>query len=211
MWLFARGSAESLPSDGRSIQPTIGATARKCGHLAKCTPWRSVVLTPPGVRWYGLPQAPNMPATSKGTAHTSARADITRAAHWSTLATFRSIQQVTASYNTIVITQTTQAQNHKQRKRDNANNVSVMLANMSSRHNAIVISRSCAQAFVTKRNISFAYLSHRLSLLVQAYYVTIENWHKYACTTVRLYYVAMRIQRYRHMIICAYAHKSIKQ
>ena len=160
-------------------------------------------MTPPGVRWYGLPQAPNMPAANKGAAHASARANITRAAHRSTLATFRNNQAIRPSHNTIVIMQITQPQNHRQRKRDNANNVSVMLANMSSRHNAIVISRSCAQVFVTKRNISFAYLSHRLSLLVQAYYVTIENWHKYACTTVRLYYAAMRIQRYRHMIICA--------
>lgn len=48
-------------------------------------------MTPLGVRWYGLPQAPNMPATDKGNAYTSARADITRAAHWSTLATFRNI------------------------------------------------------------------------------------------------------------------------
>jgi hypothetical protein len=31
-----------------------------------------------------------------------------------------------------------------------------------------------------------------------------EDWHKYACTIVRLYYyAAMRIQRYRHMRICA--------
>jgi len=153
-----------------------------------------------------------MPAANKGNAHASARANITRAAHWSTLATFRNIQQITASHNTIVIVQITQPQNHRQRKRDNANNVSVMLANnasvilanVSSRHNGIVILRSRVQAFVTKRNISSAYLSYRLSLLVQTYYVTIEDWHKYACTAVRLYYyAAMRIQRYRHMIICA--------
>jgi hypothetical protein len=38
------------------------------------------------------------------------------------------------------------------------------------------------------------------------------DWHKYACTIVRLYYyAAMRIQRYRHIIICAYAHKRIKR
>lgn len=31
-----------------------------------------------------------------------------------------------------------------------------------------------------------------------------EDWHKYACTIVRLYYyAAMRIQRYRHMRIKA--------
>lgn len=48
-------------------------------------------MTPPGVRWYGLPQAPNMSAANKGNAHASARANITRAAHWSTLATFRNI------------------------------------------------------------------------------------------------------------------------
>jgi hypothetical protein len=163
------------------------------------------------VRWYGLTQAPNMPATNKGTAHASARASITRAAHWSTLATFRNIQQITASHNAIVIMQTTQAQNHKQRKRDNANNASVMMASVSSRHNGIVISRSRAQAFVTKRNISPAYLLHRLSLLAQVYCMTVQDWHKYACAIVHLYYYAhMRIQRYRHMIICAYAHKSIK-
>jgi hypothetical protein len=153
-----------------------------------------------------------MPAANKGTAHASARANITRAAHWSTLATFRNIQQVTASHNAVVIMQTTQPQNHKQRHCDNANNASVILANVSSRHNGIVILRSRAQAFVTKRNISFAYLSHRLGSLAQVYCMTVQDWHKYACTIVRLYYyAAMRIQRYRHMIICAYAHKSIKR
>lgn len=161
-----------------------------------------------------------MPATDKGNAHASARANITRAAHWSTVATFRNIQQITVSHNAIVIMQTAQLQNHKQRKRDNANNASVILANnasvmmasVSSRHNGIVILRSRVQAFVTKRNISLAYLSHRLSLLVQVYCMTVQDWHKYACTIVRLYYyAAMRIQRYRHMSICAYAHKSIKR
>jgi hypothetical protein len=74
-----------------SIPPAIDATVHECGRFYLRTPWRDVVLTPLGVRWYGLTQAPNMPATNKGTAHASARANITRAAHWSTLATFRNI------------------------------------------------------------------------------------------------------------------------
>ena len=74
-----------------SIPPAIDATVRKCGRFYFRTPWRDVVLTALRVRWYGLPQAPNMPATDKGTAHTSARASITRTARWSTLATFRNI------------------------------------------------------------------------------------------------------------------------
>ena len=144
-----------------------------------------------------------MSAANKGTAHACVRASITRAAHRSIVAIFRNIQQITASHNAIVIMQTMQAQNHKQRKRDNANNASVMMANVSSRHNGIVISRSCVQAFVTKQNISFAYLSHRLSLSVQVHYMTAQDWHKYVCTMVRLYYhVVMRIQRYRYMRIC---------
>lgn len=153
-----------------------------------------------------------MPAANKGTAHASARANITKAAHWSTLATFRNIQQITVSHNAIVIMQTAQPQKHKQRKRDNANNASVILANnasvmmasVSSRHNGIVISRSRVQAFVTKRNISPAYLSHRLSLLVQVYCMTAQDWHKYACTIVRLYYyAAMRICAYADIVVCA--------
>lgn len=126
--------------------------------------------------------------------------------------TIRNNRAIRTSHNGIVIMQTTQAQNDKQRKRDNVNNVSVILANVSSRHNGIVILRSRAQAFVTKRNISAAYLSHKPGLSVQAYYVTVENWHRYRCTIVHAYYyAAMRILRYRYMIICVYAHKNIKQ
>jgi hypothetical protein len=128
------------------------------------------------------------------------------AAHRSTVATFRNIP----ANNAIVIMQTTQAQNHKQRHRDNANNASVIMARVSSRHNAIVISRFQAQAFVTFRNISSAYHFYKLGLSVQTYYVTVENWHKYACTIVRLYYYAsMRLCAYNDIAICAYAHKSI--
>jgi hypothetical protein len=77
----------------------------------------------------------------------------------STAATFCNIP----SHNTIVIMQTTQTAFRKQRKRDNANNASVIMANCRA-YNAIVISRSHRQAFVTFRNISSAYLSYRLSL-----------------------------------------------
>ena len=40
--------------------------------------------------------------------------------------------------------------------------------------------------------------------------VTVPDWHKYACTVVRLYYyAAMSICRYAHMSICGYAHRRI--
>jgi hypothetical protein len=40
--------------------------------------------------------------------------------------------------------------------------------------------------------------------------VTVPDWHKYACTIVRLYYYArMRISPYRYMTICGYAHRRI--
>ena len=136
----------------------------------------------------------------------------------STVEAIRNNQAIRGSYNGIVMMQTTQTQYHKQRKRDNANNANVIMASCRA-HNAIVISRFHRQAFVTLRNISSAYHSHKLSLLVQTYYVTIEDWHKCRCTissayvtdrpglSVQVcYYAAMGIQRYRHMSICGWAH-----
>lgn len=105
----------------------------------------------------------------------------------STLATFRNIP----GNNSSVIMQTTQARNHKQRKRDNANNASVIMARVSWRHNAIVISRFQAQAFVTFCNISSVYRSYKFGLSVQTYYVTVGGWHKYKCTTVQAHYYAL--------------------
>jgi len=84
----------------------------------------------------------------------------------SSAATFRNIP----AHNAIVIIQTTHTAFHKQRKRDNANNASVVLLCSLSRNNGTVISRFRSQVFVTFRNISLAYLSHKAGLLVQAYY-----------------------------------------
>jgi len=136
----------------------------------------------------------------------------------STVETIRNNQAIRGSYNGIVIMQTTQAQCHKQRKRDNANNASVIMASCRA-HNAIVISRCHRQAFATFCNISSAYRSYKLSLLVQTYYVTVGNWHKCRCAissayvtdkpgllVQAYYYAAMSIQRYRHMSICGWAH-----
>lgn len=106
----------------------------------------------------------------------------------STAATIRNIP----SHNAIVIMQTTQPQNDKQQKRDNANNTNVILLCSPSRHNGIVISPSRRQAFVTFRNISSAYLSHRLSL--------------YSTPVLLCLYAHMRISPYRYMIICGNAH-----
>jgi hypothetical protein len=90
-------------------------------------------------------------------------------------------------HNAIVIMQTTPLLCHKQRKRDNTNNASVIMANRRA-HNAIVISRFRRQAFVTFCNISSACLSHRLGLYgalvlcdssglaqVQTYYLPIDK------------------------------------
>ncbi len=119
----------------------------------------------------------------------------------------------TPAHNAIVIMQTTQAAFHKQRKRDNTNNASVIMTNCRA-HNAIVISRSHRQAFVIKRNISSVCLSYRTSLystfapcdtsgLAQAhvYYSTPVLPCGYAHTT---------ISAYAHTTISAYAHMSIK-
>ncbi len=80
-------------------------------------------------------------------------------ANQSTAATFRNIP----AHNAIVIMQTTQTAFHKQRKRDNANNASMIMVKHRA-HNAIVISQSRGQAFVTFCNISSAYLSYKASL-----------------------------------------------
>lgn len=151
-----------------------------------------------------------MPADKERTAHARVKYRMTR--QKSTVETIRNNQAIRPSHNGIVIMQTTQAQNNKQRKRDNADNANVMMPGVSPRHNGIVISPCYAQAFVTKRNISAAYLSHKPGLSVQAYYVTVKDWHKYMRTIVHAYYyAAMRILRYRYMIICTYEHKIIKQ
>jgi hypothetical protein len=106
-------------------------------------------------RWYGAERFWAQRQIKKMIAH----ARTISPAKQSTAATFRNIP----AHNAIVIMQTTQAAFHKQRKRDSANNASVIMANRRA-HNAIVISRSCGQVFVTFCNISSAYLSHRLSL-----------------------------------------------
>jgi hypothetical protein len=120
----------------------------------------------------------------------------------STAATFRNIP----AHNAIVIMQTTQAAFHKQRKRDNANNASVILLCTESRNNGIVILRFRRQAFVAFRNISSACLSYKVSLcstfvlcdtselaLVRMYYSTPVLLCGYDVGVILLY---------RYMIIC---------
>lgn len=82
----------------------------------------------------------------------------------STVETIRNNRRMMASHNAIVI-----MHSHKQRQRDNANNASVIWATTPSRHNAIVISRFCGQAFVTKQNISSAYLSYKPGLSITSW------------------------------------------
>jgi hypothetical protein len=116
-------------------------------------------------------------------------------------ATFRNIP----AHNAIVIMQTTQAAFHKQRKRDNTNNASVIMASRSA-HNAIVISRFYGQAFVTFRNISSAYLSYRLSL-----YSTFVLCDSSGLALVRVYHsTPVLLCGYAHTTISAYAHMRIK-
>ena len=93
-----------------------------------------------------------------------ARAKYSMMRQKSTVETIRNNQAIRPSYNAIIMMQMPHLQNHKQRKRDNANNASVISTIRPSRHNAIVISRFRAQAFVTKRNISSAYLSYKPGL-----------------------------------------------
>jgi len=123
----------------------------------------------------------------------------------STVETIRNNQAIRGSYNGSVIMQTTQTAFHKQRKRDNANNASVIMA-IRSAHNAIVISRFYGQAFVTFRNISSAYLSYRLSLY-SAFVLCDSSGlalvHVYYSTPVLLCgYAHMRISPYCYIIIC---------
>ena len=122
-------------------------------------------------------------------------------AQQSTAEIFRNIP----AHNTIVIMQTTQTLCHKQRKRDNTNNASVVLLCPESRNNGIVISRFCKQVFVTFRNISSAYLSHKCSL-----YSTFVLRDTLRLALVRLYYsTPVLLCGYEHMPICAYEHRSI--
>jgi hypothetical protein len=108
-------------------------------------------------------------------------------------------------HNAIVIMQTTQALWHKQRKRDNANNASVIMAN-SRAHNAIVMSRFRRQAFVTFRNISSAYLSYKASLC--SAFVLCDTSELalvrmcYSTPVLLCLYAHMRISSYCYMIIC---------
>jgi hypothetical protein len=123
------------------------------------------------------------------------------AAQQSTAAIFRSIP----AHNAIVIMQTTQTLCHKQRKRDNTNNASVILLCPESQNNGIVISRFCKQVFVTFRNISSAYLSHKCSL-----YSAFVLCDTSGLALVRLYYsTPVLLCGYEHMPICAYEHRSI--
>jgi hypothetical protein len=115
-------------------------------------------------------------------------------------ATFRNIP----AHNAIVIMQTTQTAFHKQRKRDNANNASVMMVSRSA-YNAIVISPSRGQAFVTFRNISSAYLSYRLGLCSML--ALCDTWR---LAQVHVYYsTPVLLCGYAHTTISAYAHMSI--
>jgi hypothetical protein len=125
-----------------------------------------------------------------------ARSRTIPAAKRSTAVTFRNIP----AHNAIVIMQTTHTAFHKQRKRDNINNASVMLLCSISRNHGIVILRFGSQVFVTFRNISSAYHFHKPGLLVQAYYST---------GVLLCAYAGMRIQRYGDMGICGYAHRRI--
>lgn len=90
-----------------------------------------------------------MAATKEKNAHARTMAP----AHRSSCATFRNNQAIRPSHNAIVIMQTTQAQNHKQRKRDNANNASVILA---------------------RRNCKLL----RMIVNIRRGCVTIADWHK---------------------------------
>lgn len=130
------------------------------------------------------PTSGQVRANKEGNAHTRAKYSTTR--QKSTAETIRNNQAIRPSHNGIVILQTTQAQNHKQRKRDNVNNASVIWAIRPSRHNGIVISRSRAQAFVTKRNISSAYLSYRLSLSVASGAADTNTDHDHGLIRIRI-------------------------
>lgn len=137
-------------------------------------------------RGSGMVRAPTsgqMRANKEGNAHACAKYSMAR--QKSTVETIRNNQAIRPSHNGIVMMQTTQAQNDKQRKRDTANNASVMMAKVSSRHNGIVIVRSCAQAFVTKRNISSAYLSHKLGLSVVSGDADTDTYHDRAAIRIR--------------------------
>jgi sugar diacid utilization regulator len=123
-----------------------------------------------------------MPATNK---RKRARARITAPAKQSTVATFRNNQAIRGSYNAIVIMQTTQAAFHKQRKRDSANNANVIMAKHMA-HNAIVISSSHGQAFVTFRNISSAYHSHKLSLSIASGRPDTNTDHDHGLIRIRI-------------------------
>ena len=165
---------------------------------------------------YQCPESPLMTSCADqcrfaGSHRKNASARISSHAHRSTFATIRNNQATRPSHNDIVMMQMSHLQNHKQRKRNNTNNASVISANVSPGHNAIVICRLWSQAFVTFCNISSAYHFHKLGLSVQTYYVTVENRHKYACTIVRLYYYAsMLLCAYNDVVICTYADMSIK-
>jgi hypothetical protein len=107
-------------------------------------------------------------------------------------------------HNAIVIIQTTQAAFRKQRKRDSANNASVIMANRRA-HNAIVISRFPRQVFVTFRNISSAYLSHKASL-----FSTLVLCDTSELALVRMYYsTPVLLCLYAHIIISLYDHMPI--
>jgi len=111
----------------------------------------------------------------------------------------------TPAHNAIVIMRTTQTAFHKQHKRDNANNTSVIMTNCRA-HNAIVISPSHRQAFVIKRNISSAYLSHRTTL-----YSTFAPCDTSGLAQAHVYYSTPVLPcGYAHTTISAYAHMSIK-
>lgn len=118
----------------------------------------------------------------------------------STAATFRNIP----AHNTIVMMQTTQKLCHKQRKRDDANNASVMMTNGAG-NNGIVMSRWCGQGFVTFRYISSAYVTDRPDL-----YSTPVLCDSSGLALVRLYYsTPVLLCRYAHITISLYDHMLI--
>ncbi len=122
------------------------------------------------------------------------------AANQSTAATFRNIP----AHHAIVMMQTRQTLCHKQRKRDDANNASVMMADGTG-NKGIVISRLCGQGFVTFRYINSAYMTDRPGL-----YSTPVLCDSSGLALVRLYYsTPVLLCRYAHITISLYDHMPI--
>ena len=130
------------------------------------------------------PASGQMRANKERNAGTRAKYSKTR--QKSSLATIRNNQAIRAPHNAIVMMQMPHLQNHKQRQRDDANNASVISTIRPSRHNAIVISRFRAQVFVTKRNISSAYLSYKPGLSLTSGIRDTNTNHDHAPIRIRI-------------------------